>query len=67
MSGVVPIEWISACIVPLYEGQSHRYKCSNSKGKNLMSVDGNLRGRVLINRNISIVDGVIDEEQCGSG
>ncbi|MCP4254321.1 MAG: hypothetical protein GY775_13120, partial [Candidatus Scalindua sp.] len=31
MTGVVPIDWCSACIVPLYKGKGDRYECSNSR------------------------------------
>ena len=46
----VPEDFCSACIVPLYKGKGDRYECSNSRGINLLSVEGKVYGRVLIKR-----------------
>ena len=48
--GVVPMDWCSACIVPLYKGKVDKCECSNSRGISLLSVVVKLFGRVLIRR-----------------
>ena len=65
VSGVVPIEWRSACIVPLYKGKGDKNECCNSRGISLLCVVGKLYGRVLIKRIRESTDGAIGEEQCG--
>lgn len=30
-AGLVPIEWRSACFVPLYKSRGDKYECSNSE------------------------------------
>ena len=41
-TGVVPMEWLGACIVPLYKGKGDKCECSNSRGISLLSVVGKL-------------------------
>ena len=65
VSGMVPIEWRSACIVPLYKGKGDKNECCNSRGISLLCVVGKLYGRVLIKRIRESTDGAIGEEQCG--
>ena len=48
--GVIPMDWRSACIVPLYKGKGDKCECSNSRGISLLSLVGKLFGRVLIKR-----------------
>ena len=48
--GVVPMDWLGACIVLLYKGKGNKCKCSNSRGTSLLSVVGKLFGRGLIKR-----------------
>ena len=50
MLSVVPVDWVIACMVPLYKGKGDMYECSNFKGISLLSVVGKVYGRVLINR-----------------
>ena len=38
--GVVPKEWKSACIVPLFKGKGELLECANYGGINLLSVVG---------------------------
>ena len=45
---VVPMDLPGACIVPLYKGKGDKCECSNSRGISLLSVVGELFGRVLI-------------------
>ena len=32
MLSVVPLDWVIACIVPLYKGKGDKYECSNFRG-----------------------------------
>ena len=63
--GVVPIDWRGACVVPLYKGKGDKCECSNSRGISLLSVVGNLYGRVLIKRVRAGTECAIGEVQCG--
>ena len=63
--GVVPMDWHDACIVPLYKGNGDKCEFSNSKGISLLSVVGNLYGRVLIKRVRGRTECAIEEEQYG--
>ena len=49
-TGVVPMDWRGACIVPLWKGKFDKCECSNSRGICLLSTVGKLYGRVLIRR-----------------
>ena len=49
MLSIVPVDWIIACMVPLYKSKGDMYECSNSSGTSLLSVVGKVHGRVLIN------------------
>lgn len=46
---MVPIEWLSACIAPLYKGKGDKNECSASRDISLLSVVGKFNGRVPIN------------------
>ena len=48
--GVVPADWCSACMVPLYKGKGDKYECSNARGISLLCVVGKVYGRILISR-----------------
>ena len=50
MLSIVPVDWVIACMVPLYKGKGDMYECSNFRGISLLSVVGKVYGRVLINR-----------------
>ena len=65
VSGCVPEDWKSACIVPLYKGKGDRRECGSYRGISLLSVVGKVYGRVLIERVIECTDKAIGEEQCG--
>ena len=41
-SGVVPEDWGSAVIVPLYKDKEERSECKNYKGINLLSMVGKI-------------------------
>ena len=64
-SGRVPMDWVSACIVPLYKGKGDRYECTSYRGISLLSVVGKVYGRVLIKRVRGSTEGMIGDEQCG--
>ena len=49
-TGVVPMNWHVACVVPLYKWKSDKCECSNSRSISLLSVVGKPFGRVLIKR-----------------
>ena len=46
-SGVVPENWISAVIVPLYKGKLQRIECKNYRGISLLGVVGKMYARIL--------------------
>ena len=50
MLSMVAVEWVIACIVPLYKDKGDVYECSNFRGISLLSVVGKVYGRILINR-----------------
>ena len=41
-SGVVPEDWRSAVIVPLYKGKGEKAECSNDRCISLLSVVGKI-------------------------
>ena len=65
MRGVVPLDWRSAVVVPLYKGKGDKYECSNFRGISLLSVVGKVYGRVLIERVQLGTEGMVGEEQGG--
>ena len=46
-SGVVPEDWRSAVIVPLYKGKGERTECKNYRGISFLSVAGKIYARIL--------------------
>ena len=50
MLSVVPVDWVCACIVPVFKGKGDVFECGNYRGISLLSVVGKVYGRVLINR-----------------
>ena len=63
MLPVVPVDWVIACMVPLYKGKGDVHKCSNFRGISLLSVVGKVYGRMLINRIRDKTESVIAEVQ----
>ena len=47
---MVPVEWVIACIVPLYKGKVDVHKCVTHKGISLLGVVGKVYCRILIYR-----------------
>lgn len=62
---MVPVDWVCACIVPLYKGKGDVHECCNSRGISLLSVVGKVYGRVLINRIKDKTENAILEVQGG--
>ena len=65
MLSIVPVDWVIACMVPLYKGKGDVHECSNFRGISLLNVVGKVYGRVLINRIRNKTENVIAEEQGG--
>ena len=65
MLSIVPVDWVIACMVPLYKGKGDMYECSNFRGISLLSVVGKVYGRVLINRIRNKTENVIAEVSAG--
>ena len=41
MLSIVPVDWVLACLVPLYKGKGDVHECRNFRGISLLSVVGN--------------------------
>ena len=65
MLSIVPVDWVIACIVPLYKGKTDVHECSNFRGISLLSVVGKVYGRELINRIRDKTESAIAEVQSG--
>ena len=65
LMGVVPSDWVSACIVPLYKGKGDKHECSNYRGISLLSVVGKVYGKILIKRIRAGTEEVICDVQGG--
>ena len=63
MLSIVPVDWVIACMVPLYKGKGDVHECSNFRGISLLSVVGKVYGRVLINGIRDKTENVIAEVQ----
>ncbi len=63
--GVVPADWTKAIIVPVYKGKGRRGDCGSYRGINLLSVPGNLYGKVIRERVQRLTEEKISEEQGG--
>ena len=64
-SGIVPEDWRSSVIVPLYKDKGERTECSNYKGISLLSVVGKIYPGILVDRVRKVTEGLIDDEQGG--
>ena len=40
MLSIVPVDWVIACMVPLYKAKGDVYECSNFRGISLLNVVG---------------------------
>ena len=64
-SCVVPDNWRSAAIVPLYKGKGERTECKSYRGIRLLSVLENIYAGILINRVRRVTGGLIEDKQGG--
>ena len=64
-SGVVPEDWRSTVIVPLYKGKGERNECKNYRGISLLSMVRKIYAGILVNRVCRVTWGLIDDEQRG--
>ena len=65
MLSIVPVDWVIACMVPIYKDKGDVHECSNFRGISLLSLVGKVYGRVLINRIRDKTENVIAEVQSG--
>ena len=63
MLSIVPVDWVIACMVPLYKGMGDVHECSNFRCISLLSVVRKVYGRVLINGIRDKTENVIAEVQ----
>ena len=61
-SGVVPEDFSSAVIVPLYKSKGERNECKNYRGISLFSVVGEIYAGILINRVRRVTGDLLDDE-----
>ena len=62
-NGVVPEDFRSVVIVPLYKGKGERMECKNYRGISLLSVVGKIHTEILVDRVRRMTGGLIDDEQ----
>ena len=65
MLSIVLVDWVIACMVPLYKGRGDVHECNNFRGMSLLSVVGKVYGRVLINKIRDKTEVLITEVQGG--
>ena len=59
------MDWVGACIAPLFKGNGDVCECSNYWGISVLIVVGKIYGRVLFNRIRDKTEQVISEVQGG--
>ena len=64
-NGVVPEDWRSVVIVPLYKVKGERNECKNYRGISLLSVVGKINSGILVDRVHRVTRGLIDDEHGG--
>ena len=62
-SGVVPENWKSAVIVPLYMGKGEWTECKYYRGISLLSAVRKIYAGILVGRVCRVTGGLIDDEQ----
>ena len=65
VSGVVPEDWKSAVIVPLYNGKGEMTECKNYRGISLLSLVGKIYVGILVDRVRRVNGSLIDDKQRG--
>ena len=61
-SSVVPEDWRSAVIFPLYKDKGERTECSNYRVIGLLIVVGKIYAGILVDRVCKVTEGLIDDE-----
>ena len=62
---VVPEDWRSAVIVPLYKGKGERTESKNYRSISLLSLVRKIYVGILVDRVCILTEGLIDDEQGG--
>ena len=57
-SSVVPENWRSTVILPLYKGKRERTECKNYRGISLLIVVGKIYARILVDRVRRVIVGL---------
>ena len=60
---VVPEDWRSAAIVPLYKSKGERTKYINYRSISLLRVVGKIYAGILVDRVSKVTEGLIDDKQ----
>ena len=42
VTSMIPVDWTSACLIPLYKGEGDIYGCTIFRGRRLLSVMDNM-------------------------
>ena len=64
-SDVMPEDWRSAVIIPLYKGKGERTECKNCRGISLVSLVGKIYAGILVDRVRGVTGSLFDDEQGG--
>ena len=62
LSGVVPEDWRSTVIVPLYRGKGERMECSDYRSISLLNLVGKIYVDILIDRVHKVTEGLNDRK-----
>ena len=55
-SGVVPEDWRSTVIIPLYKGKGERTECINYRSISLLSMVGKIYAGILVDRDHKVTE-----------
>ena len=61
-SCIVPEDWRSVVIVPLYKGKGERTECSNYRGISLFSLDEKIYAGISVDRARRVTGGLINDD-----
>ena len=64
-SGVVPEDWRSPVIVPLYKGKRERTEYKNYRSISVLSVVGKIYAGIIVDRFCRVIGVLIDDEEGG--
>ena len=62
-NGIIPEDWRSAVIAPLYKDKGERTECKNYGGISLLTVVGKIYVGILVDRVCRMTGSLIDDEQ----